>query len=125
MRDEWTVARPSMVVGMAMGLASLLVVACRGNCNGWSGVTRWDKRLSGSAAPGVAYDAGWAAKSPQALSDGAAGWGRELGCRALRCLLVGAAEYRLLMEQLGCGGRWHAAAFGLPLQRAFATRASR
>ena len=31
-------ARPSMVVGMAMGLASLSVDDCGSNCNGWGGV---------------------------------------------------------------------------------------
>lgn len=43
--DGWMAARPSMVVGMAMGLVSLSVDACGCNCNGRDGVIRREKRF--------------------------------------------------------------------------------
>ncbi|WP_019128605.1 hypothetical protein [Enorma massiliensis] len=110
-------ARPSMVVGMAMGLASLSVDDCRSNCNGWGGVFRRGRRSSGAAASGVACGIGWAARSPQALSVELVSSGVARGAiAALGRLLAGAAGRRPLVERLGGGCRWRVVAAELPPQ---------
>lgn len=112
-------ARPSMVVGMAMGLASFSVDACRCNCNGWEGVIRRGSGLQVRRRPGWhAASGGLPGACRRSLVE-LAGSGCKRGCRSPgaasggRCWLSvagGAAERRM---PVACGGCWVAAAASL------------